>query len=376
MTDLTSRTWAEVSLENIEHNYRVLRSHLSEGVRFLGVVKANAYGHGAVRVARLLQSLDCDYLAVATVPEAVALRDNGITLPILILGYTPSFMTEILLKYDITQTVSDLDTAKEMSDIADANGRKLKVHIKLDSGMGRLGFSCLNGQDHIDELLSIMGLSGLEPEGIFTHFAVSETDDFSYTCKQFSAFTSTVDKLEQSSGTKFKIRHCSNSGAVLNFKEAQLDMVRPGIALYGCAPGDSLCGFDLRPAMELKSRIVSVKDFHAGESVSYGRTFIAESDRKIAVIPIGYADGLHRVLSNKLEVLVRGQKVRQVGNICMDMCMIDVTDVPDAAPGDVVTVFGSDGGRIIPVEEVAAKAGTISYELMSGLSERVPRIYK
>ena len=375
MPDQTSRTWAEISLKNIEHNYKELRSHLKPGVRFLGVVKANAYGHGDIEVASLLQSLGCDYLAVATAGEAVKLRKNAITLPILILGYTPPEFADTLLDYDITQAVSDLGTATVFSQAAAKAGKELKIHIKLDSGMGRLGFSCIGGQTEAEKILAVLKLPGLVPEGIFTHFAVSEIDDASYTRGQFSAFLSMVKALENASGVKFEIKHCANSGATLKYEDMQLDMVRPGIALYGCPPGDSLFGFDLRPAMELKSRVYAVRHMPAGTSISYGRTFVADSDRKIAVMPMGYADGLHRVLSNKLEVSIHGKRVRQVGNICMDMCMIDVTEIPDVLPGDIITVFGRDGETVLPVEEAAEKAGTISYEILSGLSPRVPRIY-
>ena len=375
MPDKTSRTWAEISLKNIEHNYKELRSHLKPGVRFLGVVKANAYGHGDIEVASLLQSLGCDYLAVATAGEAVKLRKNAITLPILILGYTPPEFADTLLDYDITQAVSDLGTATAFSQAAAKAGKELKIHIKLDSGMGRLGFSCIGGQTEAEKILAVLKLPGLVPEGIFTHFAVSEIDDASYTRRQFSDFLSMVKALENASGVKFEIKHCANSGATLKYEDMQLDMVRPGIALYGCPPGDSLFGFDLRPAMELKSRVYAVRHMPAGTSISYGRTFVADSDRKIAVMPMGYADGLHRVLSNKLEVSIHGKRVRQVGNICMDMCMIDVTEIPDVLPGDIITVFGRDGETVLPVEEAAEKAGTISYEILSGLSPRVPRIY-
>ena len=368
---MRERTWAEVSLDNIEFNFKSIKSHLKPGVGFVGVVKANAYGHGALKVAQRLEHLGCDYLAVATFEEAMELRYNRIETPILILGYTNPRFTQELIRHDVTPSVGDLTEAREMAEMAVKMGRSLKIHLKADSGMGRLGMICHDGEDPAAKYLEIMSLPGLETEGIFTHFAVSEVLGDAYTFTQFRDFMSLVDRLEAASGRKFKIKHCSNSGAVVNYPEMQLDMVRPGIALYGVYPGTETGGIELRPAMELKSRIVSVKDMESGYSVSYGRTYTTPSKRRIAVIPIGYADGLHRVLSNKLRVMVNGVVVPQVGNICMDMCMLDVTDAPDTKVGDVVTIFGRD----MDVNDMAEKAGSISYEMYCALSPRIPRIY-
>ena len=368
---MRERTWAEVSLDNIEFNYKSIRAHLKQGVGFVGVVKANAYGHGALKVAERLERLGCDYLAVATFEEAMELRYNRIETPILILGYTNPKYTQELIRHNVTQSVGDLTAAREMSANAEKMGRSLKIHLKADSGMGRLGMICHDGEDPTDKYLEIMSLPCLETEGIFTHFAVSEVLGDEYTFTQFHDFMSLVSRLEEKSGRKFKIKHCSNSGAVVNYPEMQLDMVRPGIALYGVYPGTETGGIELRPAMELKSRIVNVKDMEGGYTISYGRTYTTPNRRKIAVMPIGYADGLHRVLSNKLKVMVNGVVVPQVGNICMDMCMLDVTDVPDVKVGDVVTIFGRD----MDVNDMAEKAGSISYEMYCALSPRIPRIY-
>jgi len=365
--DQQKRTWAEISLSNIEHNYRTMRSHLPSGTRFLGVVKADAYGHGALRIGSLLEKIGCDYLATATIDEAAELRDSGIKMPILIFGSTPADCAEDLVAYGITQSVSTLIDAKAYSEAAGRLGKTLKVHIKLDSGMGRLGFS----RSGLKDALAVLKLPGLNAEGVFTHFATSEITCDEYTRNQLSVFMESVDFLENYSGHKFEIRHCANSAGMLNYSKAHLDMIRPGIALYGINPDKSAPEWGLRPAMSLKTRIALIRDLPAGECVSYGRTFKAETDRRIAVIPIGYADGLHRVLSNKLEVMLHGRRVRQIGNICMDMCMIDVTDMPSASVGDVVTVFG-DG---VSACELASKAGTISYEILCSLSPRVPRVY-
>ena len=372
----TERTWAEIDLDCIEHNFREMKARLGEDTRFLGVVKADAYGHGANKVAAVLQEAGCDYFAVACLDEAMRLRAGGAMLPILILGYTSPERTPELIEYGITQSVSSLAMAKEMSLIASSLGRSVKVHLKADSGMGRMGFTCHGGRDPSDEMAEIMRLPNLDIEGIFTHFAVSDVEGGGeYTEMQFEAFTSLADRLEALSGKKFKIRHCTNSGAMINYEKTYLDMVRPGIALYGCYPDKDHGGLELRPAMQLKTRIYQIKEFAAGDTVSYGRLYTAPSVRRIAVVPIGYADGLHRVLSGKLEMLVRGQRVPQVGRICMDMCMLDVTDVEGVTEGDVVTVFGRDGDGFIPVEEPAEKAGTISYEILCDVSPRVPRLY-
>lgn len=376
MAVIRKRTWAEISLDNIEHNFKEMKARLREGTRFLGVVKADAYGHGAIQTALLLQEIGCDYLAVACIDEAVQLRENGIILPILILGYTAPEYAGELIKHNVTATIIDLEQAKAMSDEAEKCCAKLKVHLKVDSGMGRLGFVCREaGEDPETEMLTVMELPGLEIEGIFTHFAVSDVLDDKYTDRQFAYFTRLIERLEEKTGIKFKIKHCTNSGAMINYDWTYLDMVRPGIALYGCYPDKDKGGLELRPAMALRTRIVQVKDTAPGESISYGRTYMADKKLKTAVIPVGYADGLHRVLSGKIEVLVHGRRVQQVGRICMDMCMIDVTGIENVRPGDVVTIFGQDGDVFIPVEEYAEKAGTISYELLCAVSPRVERVY-
>lgn len=370
------RTWVEIDLDRIAHNYKELCACLPAGCRCMGIVKANAYGHGAAPVAQKLESIGCTFFAVATVDEAVALRQSGIRGDILILGCTSPEFTGTLLEYDLIQAVTARDSAEAFSRLAAASGRKLRVHLKADSGMGRLGFTCHHGQDPAPDMLAVMGLPGLETEGIFTHFAVSDTEGGeTYTELQFGDFCRLTQRLEEASGRRFKIRHCANSGAVISYPQTYLDMVRPGIALYGLYPGKAHGRLHLLPVMSLKTRIVQIKDFDAGYTVSYGRAYRAPAPRRIAVIPIGYNDGLHRCLSGKLQMLVHGQRVPQTGRICMDMCMIDVTDVPDAAVGDVVTVFGHDGDAFVSPDELAEAAGTISYEILGSVSPRVERIY-
>lgn len=364
------RTWAEIDLESIAHNYKIIREHIPEQCRFLAAVKADAYGHGSLPISRLLQELGADYLAVATLSEAIELREGNITVPILIFGGTHPSRTGELIRYGLTQTVYDADLARAFSREAKALGRALKIHLKIDSGMGRLGL------DSIDGLIGAMALPYLDIEGIFTHFAVSDEEEGgAYTRAQFNTFTSLVSELQAITRHSFGIRHCACSGAVINYPYTHLNMVRPGIALYGAYSGILPKDFSLKPAMELKTRISQIKLLEPGASVSYGRTYTATERRRIAVIPIGYADGLLRTLSGRMDVLVGGVRAKQIGRICMDMCMIDITDIPHVSAGDVVTIFGKDGDGFISVNEQARAADTISYELLCSVSRRVPRLY-
>ncbi len=375
MSELKKRTWAEISLDNIKNNYRNMRAQLPEGCRFMGVVKADAYGHGAVRVASMLESEGCDYLAVACIDEAEKLRACGITLPILILGPGPADCAVRLAELRVAQAVGDIDSAQEMSRLLEGTGLTLKIHIKIETGMGRTGFPACDDKA-FEDIKSLLEFPNLEAEGIFTHFAVSDEYDNDFTHTQFVRFTDTIDRIAHETGHRFKICHCTNSGAMVNYKGTYMDMIRPGIALYGCYPAAEHGEIELQPAMQLKCRVAAVTEHRAGDSISYGRTFIAERDMRVAVLPIGYADGLHRTLSGKLEVLINGKRCRQIGRICMDMCMVDVTDVPGTAAGDIAVIFGRDGEEFIPVEELAEKCGTISYELLCAVSPRVPRIYE
>ena len=371
MQDITKRTWAEISLGAIEHNYREMRAQLPEGCRFLGVVKADAYGHGAVRTAQLLAGLGCEYLAVACLDEARTLRRAGIELPILILGYTPTEYARELASLNITQAVGSLGTAQELSAQLEGSGLTLKIHLKLETGMGRTGFRAYEGAD-MTPAAQAASLPGLTAEGVFTHFCVSDADEVTrqYTYTQLKRFTEGFKAVERLRGQEFAIHHCTNSGAMLSFPETYMDMVRPGVVLYGMYPGPDRARLDLIPAMTLKSRVAYIEHHEPGDTISYGRTFTVEKPSEIAVLPIGYADGLHRVLSNKLTVSINGQRVRQVGRICMDMCMLDVTGL-DVKPGDVAEIFG----REMPIDDVADLAGTIHYEITCAVSPRVPRVY-
>ncbi len=369
MQQAQMRTWAEIDLDALAHNYRALRSNLEPGCKFVGVVKANAYGHGAVPVAKKLEELGAEYLAVACLDEAVELRQAGITAPILILGGTPGQFAPELLRYDITQTVFDLTTAKEYSAAAQKAGKSLKVHIKADTGMGRLGFV---GADRVAEIKEVCALPGLEAEGLFTHFADADGSE-EYTMAQFTSFLDLRDALERE-GVTFKINHCAASAAMLHYPCTHLDMVRPGIALYGHYPDEDAVGLDgpgLIPVMTLKTRVAAVRTLPAGSCISYGRTHVLSRESRLAVLPIGYADGLHRGLSGRMEVAFDGQPAPIVGRICMDLCMADVTDLPQVQPGDVAEVFGKN----LRVEDKSDTLGTISYECLTSISRRVPRVY-
>ncbi len=376
MLEEEKRTWADVKLSAIGHNYHSMRAKLPRDCKFMGVVKADAYGHGAVQIARYLETIHCDYLGVACLDEAQELRNAGSKLPILILGTTPAEYADRLIKLNVTQTVGTLELAKEYSALISKLGEKLKIHIKLETGMGRQGFDVKSGD--VSGVISALELPGLEAEGVYTHLAVSdepEKDD--YTRRQFEIFLASIEKIEKVSGKRFSIRHCANSGAMINYPEMYLDMVRPGLALYGMFPNGEKDKMDLVPAMELKSRIFAVSEHEAGDCISYGCTFTADKKMRAAILPIGYADGLHRILSGKIDVLIHGKRCRQIGRICMDMCMVDVSDIPDVKPGDIATIFGHDGQEeSISAEELAEKAGTISYEMVCAVSQRVPRVYK
>ena len=369
------RTWAEISLDNLQYNYYAIRSAVPASCRFLGVVKADAYGHGALQVASLLEKCGADYLAVSCLDEAMELRDNGIRLPVLILGCTPPEYTAELIENNFTQTVASLAKAKEYSAAASALGRQLRVHIKVDSGMSRLGFLCSGSfsEEEIDHIAQSCRLPGVIPEGIFTHFAVSDEpgeDNRAYTLKQFSVFTHVISVLEREYGISFAIRHCANSGAVVSYPETALDMVRPGLLLYGY--GDSSGRLGLRPCMRLVTTVSAVQEYEAGTSISYGRRYVTDRHSRIGVLAAGYADGLPRAASGKCAFYTARSTAPQVGSICMDMCMADLTDLSPVEVGTEVELFGEHADLCA----LAAAAGTIPYEILCSVTKRVPRIYK
>lgn len=373
---LLKRTWAEINLDALAHNYAVLTKNLPQGCRFLGVVKADAYGHGAVTVSKELQRLGAGFLAVSNFEEALQLRRAEVHLPILILGYTPVEFAREEAALHITQEVHSLEYGQALSAALADSGLTLDIHMKIDTGMSRLGFFGYDRAETIAELVALSKLPGLHVGGIFMHFAVSDTpSQDGYTQLQHRRFLAVVEALK-AQGVAPEIVHCANSGATIAYPQFAHDMVRPGIATYGLDPSGDLRGMaDLRPMMALKTTIAAIRDFGPGVTVSYGRTYETDSRRTIAVCPIGYADGLPRSLSGQVSFLLHGRAVPVVGRICMDMCMVDVTDVPEVQVGDTVTVVGRDGGLTVTWDDWADRLGTISYELVCGINKRVPRLY-
>ena len=374
MESTLRRTWAEIDLDALAYNYHALRRRVGADVKFLGVVKADGYGHGAVQVSRTLQTLGADYLAVSSLDEAMELRAGGITMPILILGHTPREQVKNLIDLHITQAVSCQAKALEYSQEAVRCGGELTVHIKVDTGMSRLGYLCDGSHfdGGVEGICQACALPGLEAEGIFTHFAVADEpdpDSVAYTRRQFDLFCRVIRAVEEKRGRRFPLRHCANTGATACYPEMHLDMVRPGLLLYGY--GEFAKGLDLRPVMTLKTTISTTKTYEPGTSVSYGRTYFTDGPKRIGVLPIGYADGFFRGLSNRMSVVTAQGPAPQRGRICMDMSMIDLTDLPDVKVGDEVEIFG----RRQRVDDLAAILNTIPYELTCAVSKRVPRVY-
>ena len=375
MNDLQKRTWAEISLDNLRHNYEAIRKSLPADCRFLGVVKADAYGHGALPVSRLLQEAGADYLAVSCLDEALELRRGGITMPILILGHTPYAYTGTLIEENITQTVTCLAKALEYSAEAVRLGKELKIHIKLDTGMSRLGFLCAGNyfEEGVDNVIRSCRLPGLNPEGVYTHFAVSDEpgeDSEAYTRAQFRLFMDVIAAVKARGGVEFPIRHCANSGATVSYPEMALDMVRPGLLLYGY--GDSSGKLGLLPCMRLVTTVSTIKFYEPGTSVSYGRRFTTDRRTRMGVLAIGYADGLPRLISNKCSFAAGGGFAPHRGSICMDMCMVDLTELPQVDVGSEVELFGPMNS----IYKLSDAAQTIPYELLCAVSKRVPRVYK
>lgn len=380
MSEFFRRTWAEVSLDAIDHNFKTIRNQIQPGTMICCVIKADAYGHGAETLAREYEKLGADWFAVSNLEEAMQIRNAGVKLPILILGYTPPGMAAQLSELNISQTVLSAGYGESLSQEAQKAGVTVKVHMKVDTGMSRIGFMYQNpvrDAKEIDAIERVCRLPALDAEGIFTHFAVADEGDDGrdYTLIQYGNLMNAVELL-QKRGVTFRIRHCANSAAIFDYPETQLDMVRPGVILYGLKPsGKMKHPMDLIPAMELKSIVSLVKTVEPQTSVSYGREFTTDAPTKIATVPIGYADGYPRHLYVQGSMLVRGRKVKIIGRVCMDQLMLDVTSVPDVQEGDVVTVFGRDGDVSITLDELAAYNQTINYELVCMISKRVPRIY-
>ena len=366
---MNKRNWAVVDLDALQHNFK-LTSDL--GVRVMPVIKADAYGHGAVFCAKALEEVGADIFAVACLDEAMELRRAGIQADILILGYTDPDNFEILIREKIIQTVMSVAYAQRLS--AAAAHQKARVHIKLDTGMARLGLSARRMEECEScaaDIVRICKMSGLSVEGVFTHFAVSDVPEQPFTQAQADRFAHAV-ALAEAAGAVLPLKHCANSGAIINHPSLCWDMVRQGIMLYGEKPDEACPDIGLRPVMTIKSKVTACSILRKGETVSYGRTFTAQADTPIAVISIGYADGYGRALSNRGWISIQGKRCPIVGRVCMDQMMVDISACPDVSVGQEVTVIGGDGPSF---SELAQACGTIHYELLCAISARVPRVY-
>lgn len=362
-------------------NYHAIKKQIGDDTKICCVIKADGYGHGAVELAKLYSELKCDYFAVSNLDEALELRDADIKEPILILGYTPANRAQDLFDNDIAQAVYGADYAKMLSDECVKAGVKCKIHIKVDTGMSRIGFMCQQfprDEFSVKEIKEACDLPNLIPQGIFTHFAVADEceEGREYTQKQYEAFVKTVDMLKDM-GTTFEITHCSNSGAIIDHKDKNLDMVRAGIILYGLSPSQKLKDkLELEPIMRLKTMVSYVKEIKKGTTVSYGRTFTAQRDMKIATVPVGYADGYIRAFAKDGYMYIKGQKAKIIGRICMDQTMLDVTDIEGVEIGNVCVLFGNGRGGEPTPDDVASWGNTINYEIVCSVSKRVPRLYR
>lgn len=362
--------WAEIDLQAIRHNLGQVKNKTQ--AKIMAIVKANAYGHGAYQVAKTVLEAGADRLGVALLAEALELREQGIKAPVMILGYTPQEYAGTVVENEIIQTVFSSNQAQALAQAARKLNKEAVIHLKIDTGMSRIGFPW----DKPEEIARIADIEGLNIEGAFTHFAVSDIKDKSFTRLQLERFLSCTDELARL-GLDIKIKHAANSAAIIDMPEAHLDMVRPGIMLYGLAPSQEvdLASVDLQPAMTLKAKVALVKQITAGTTVSYGRTYTARKNTEIATLPLGYADGYSRLFSNKACVMVKGIKAPVVGRVCMDQCMIDVSNVPDVQENDEVVLFGRDAYGILAVDELAHILDTINYEIVCMVSYRIPRIY-
>jgi alanine racemase len=370
---LSRAVWAEINLDNLAHNMREVRRVTNKNSKVTAVIKADGYGHGAVSIGQTLLENGADRFAVATLSEAIQLRTFFADIEIMVLGYTPENLAVELIENNIIQTIYTLEQAKKFSKIANELNKKLCIHIKLDTGMNRLGMQCTDKT--IDSILEISKLDSLFIEGIFTHFAMADEIDKQFTREQVEKFTNIVNRLEQS-GLLIPIKHVSNSAAIIDMPEYNFDMVRAGIMLYGLYPSEYVNhnAVHLKEVMCLKAKISQVKDIEAGCGVSYGLKFKTDKKSRVATLPIGYADGFTRMLSGKAKVMVNTSKVPIIGNICMDQCIIDVTGL-EANIGDEVILFGGNNSAGISIDSVANLLNTINYEIVCMVDKRVPRLY-
>lgn len=378
--DFIRRTWAEIDLDALDYNINSIKGKLGSNEKVMGVVKADAYGHGDGFVSRRLQEAGFDWFGVSNIEEAISLRNEGIVKPILILGYTPVETVKLMDQYQLTQAIIGMDFAVALQAEAEKAGVVIDVKVKLDTGMTRVGFQ--TDEDNFDQtvtdIIAVSKMKNLNIVGIFTHHAVADAyqgDHPAFTQMQFTRFNKTVDTLK-GAGVELGLCHCANSATTIAYPEKHLSMCRAGIITYGMLPSGECKGMiDVKPLMTLKTSIGLVKRVKTGAQLSYGRLYTAESDRIIATVPIGYADGYSRALTGKARMLVNGQFAPVVGRICMDQLMLDVTDIPDVKMGDEVVIFGKQGDQVLPIEELASALDTINYELTCVVTKRVPRVY-
>lgn len=373
MKKILRPAWAEIDLDAIAYNTRNIKQ-LIGNKDLIAVVKANCYGHGAIDIIPTLLENGASRLAVAMISEALEIRENKITAPIMILGFTPLYLGEELINNDIEQTVYDLDYARELSKIALSLNKKAKIHIAMDTGMGRIGF--LPNEKSIDDITEIYSLEGIDVVGIFTHFSTSDEKDKEYSHQQFTKMMSVIDELEKR-GIDIPLKHVANSGAIIDLPNTYLDAVRAGIILYGYYPSDEVnkSNLALKPALTLKATITNVKTLEKDMYISYGRTFKTSDKTVVATIPVGYADGYIRKLGENGKVIIKDQFAPIIGRICMDQFMIDVTNIPDVKIGDEVILLGEKNNLKYNADDIAEKLGTINYEVTCMLKSRLPRVY-
>lgn len=367
--------WAEIDLDALMNNVREIRRVTNPRAQVMAVVKANGYGHGLEPVSRAALKSGATWLGVALLQEALFLREKGIQAPIVVLGYTPDQDADEVVRHEIRQTIFTWEGGLALAAAARRVGKKARVHIKVDTGMGRLGF--LLGKETVETIYRLAHLPLLEVEGIYTHFAAADEPDKEYTEEQFARFQWLLKQLA-ARGVFIRWRHCANSAAILDLPYTHLDLVRPGITLYGLFPSPAVRRdlVRLRPVMSLKARVAFVKEVPPGTSISYGRTYITPKRTRVATVPLGYADGYSRLFSNKSEVLIKGRRAPVIGRVCMDQLIVDVGHIPDVAQGDEVVLLGRQGEEEITADELAAHLGTINYEIICMISERIPRVYR
>lgn len=370
------RVWAEVDLDAIWENMVHMKENIAENTKILAVIKTDGYGHGGVPIAKMLEQLDFMFgYAAATYEEAHVLREAGVKKPILILGYTFPYCYEELIREEIRPAVYRRDTVEELAAAAAKVGKKAEVHIKVDTGMGRIGIT--PDEEGLEFVRFLIEHPELEVEGIFTHFAKSDETDKTSANHQLELFQDFIKKIQTELGITIPVKHCSNSAAILEMPQANMDMVRAGITTYGLYPSEEVSKdiVPLRAAMSLYSHIVYCKTIHAGQSVSYGGLFTAQKDTRVATIPVGYGDGYPRSLSGKGYVLIHGKKAPILGRVCMDQFMVDISEIPEAMDGDKVTLLGMDGTERITAEELGELSGRFNYEFVCDLGKRIPRVY-